>query len=92
MDNKFKKFIDLIPEEIRAEVLTKIQKCADVESLKAIVKEYNLPIGDEMLEPAAAYLTDGKIMDENDLSAVSGGTVCGGTSLTPECPLWSSHC
>ena len=86
MDNEIKEFINLIPEEIRAEVLAKLQKCADIESLKVIVKEYNLPIGDEMLESANAYLTGGKIMDENDLSAVSGGSVCGAPTDYADCP------
>ena len=86
MDNKIKEFINLIPEEVRAEVLAKLQKCADIESLKVIVREYNLPIGDEMLESANAYLTGGKIMDENDLSAVSGGTIYGGPSDSADCP------
>ena len=86
MDNKIKEFINLIPEEIRVEALAKLQKCADIESLKVIVKEYNLPIGDEMLEPAAAYLTNGKIMDENDMTAVNGGSIYGGGTDSVDCP------
>lgn len=86
MDNNIKEFIDLIPGEIRTEVLAKIQKCTDIESLKAIVKEYNLPIDDEMLEQTEAYLTGGKIMDEDDLTAVNGGTIYGGPTDNSECP------
>ena len=75
MENKIKEIAKLIPAEVRAEVLAKLQKCTSVEAIKALVKEYDLPITDEMVEESMAYLGANQVLNDEDLEAVSGGSM-----------------
>ena len=75
MDNKIKKWIKQIPADKRAEVLAKIQKCADKESILALAKEYKLPVTEEIAAVIVEVLKSPSIMSDDDLSLVAGGTI-----------------
>ena len=75
MDNKIKEWIKHVPADKRAEVLAKIQKCADKESILALAKEYKLPVTEEIAAVIVEVLKSPSIMSDDDLSLVAGGTI-----------------
>lgn len=82
MENKFAEWIKQIPEEQRAEVIAKVQKCKDKESILALAAEYGLSLPDDLAELIEKRLNQGGIMSEGDLSFVAGGFGGRGVSLT----------
>lgn len=75
MDNRIKKWIKQIPADKRAEVLAKIQKCADKESILALAKEYKLPVTEEIAAVIEETLKSPSILSDDDLSLIAGGTI-----------------
>ena len=79
MENKIREWIKAIPEDKRAELLAKLQKCEDKESILLLAKEYDQPVTDELAEAVEKLLKSPKILSEADLSLVAGGTFNGPT-------------
>ena len=81
MENKITERMKKIPEDKRAEVLAKLQKCENKEAILALAAEYGVPVTDELAEAAEKLLKSPKILNENDLSLIAGGTFNGGGSI-----------
>ena len=75
MDNKSREWIKHGPADKRAEVLAKIQKCADKESILALAKEYKLPVTEEIAAEIETFLKSPSIMSDDDLSLIAGGSM-----------------
>lgn len=81
MNEKMTEWLKKIPEEKRREVLAKIQKCTDKEGILALAAEYGLPVTEEIVENLLQLLNDRKILSEEDLALIAGGTFNGPTSI-----------
>ena len=93
MENKITELLKKIPEEKRAELLAKLQKCENKESILALAAEYGIPVTDETAEIISKRLNDPKILSEEDLSLISGGTISMPGDITiyehdPLCGNW----
>ena len=75
MEKKMQNWIKRIPEEKRAEVLAKLQKCGDAESVLAVGAEYALPMTEQIAGEVAEALNAPGILSDDDLALIAGGTI-----------------
>ena len=75
MKDNIREWIKIIPADIRAEFMAKLQKCENKESILGLAVEYKLPVTDEMATVIAERLTTPHILSEEDLSLIAGGTI-----------------
>lgn len=83
MEEIFNKWASTIPAEIRAEVAAKLQRCEGADAVLALAEKYHLPMTEETAHAIALYVSDPKLLGEDDMKLVAGGTLA-----TP----WSDAC
>lgn len=81
MNEKITEWLKKMPEDKRREVLARIQKCADRDGILALAAECNVPVSDEVVESILQALNSPKILSEEDLTLIAGGTFNGATSV-----------
>lgn len=95
MEEMFNKWAGTIPAEIRAEVIAKLQRCEGTEAVLALAETYHLPMTEKVAGVLALYISDPKLLNEEDLNGIAGGTLCPTEGCatynckpTWDCPTW----
>lgn len=74
MEEMFNKWASKIPAEIRAEVVAKLQRCEGADAILTLAEKYNLPMTEKTADILALYISNPKLLSEEELNSIAGGS------------------